>query len=224
MFMRQRQPQAQQYPAKRNSLIPTTNRRCFASSSSSSSSTVVKQMAMFGVAGLAAFGITQVLGDNITAEDNDYDDDQAVPPQAEITDRVYFDIDINSIPAGRVVIGLYGSTVPLTVQNFKTLCEGSSKDPKSGRLLSYSGSSFHRVIPDFMIQGGDFTNHNGRFSWSFSCFYQTYFGVMTLNPHVPIWNHILPFCDFHEPWSTFSPQAQEDFPSMEPNFQMKTSN
>ena len=119
-------------------------------------------MAMFGVAGLAAYGLTQVLGESITEDDDDYDDEQAVPPQAEITDRVYFDIDINSRPAGRVVIGLYGSTVPLTVKNFKTLCEGSTKDPKSGMVLSYSGSSFHRVIPDFMIQGGDFTNHNGK--------------------------------------------------------------
>lgn len=160
--MRQQRQQQQQYLTKRSNAIRTTNSRHFASSSSSSSSsTVVKQMAMFGVAGLAAYGITQLLGESITVEEDDHDDDQAVPPQAEITDHIYFDIDINSRPAGRVVIGLYGSTVPLTVKNFKALCEGSSKDPKSGKILSYSGSSFHRVIPDFMLQGGDFTNHNG---------------------------------------------------------------
>jgi len=142
----------------------THQQRCFASSSSSgpSSSSVLKQMTMFGIAGLAAYGITQLLGEQMVDKDDDeLDNDQAVPPQADITDRVYFDIDINSQPVGRVVIGLYGSIVPQTVKNFKTLCEGSSKDARTGKLLSYSGSSFHRVIPEFMIQGGDFTNHNG---------------------------------------------------------------
>jgi len=120
-------------------------------------------MAMFGVAGVAAFGITKVLGESLKEDEKqeDYDEDEAVPPQAEITDRVYFDIDINSRPAGRVVIGLYGTVTPRTVNNFKALCEGTSKDSRSGMPLSYSGSSFHRIIPNFMIQGGDFTNHNG---------------------------------------------------------------
>lgn len=126
-------------------------------------------MGTFGVAGLAAFGITKLLSEQLIVEDDDVDDlngnngDEAVKPQAEITDRVYFDVEIDSRPAGRIVIGLYGSTVPRTVHNFKTLCDGSMKDAKSGMKLSYDGSSFHRVIPNFMIQGGDFTNHNGEF-------------------------------------------------------------
>lgn len=141
-------------------------KRGFASSSgsSSSSSVMVKQVAMFGVAGVVAFAVTKLLGEQMEEEDDDdigHDDDTAVPPQADITDRVYFDIDINSQPAGRVVIGLYGSVVPRTVANFKTLCDGTTKDARSGKTLSFSGSSFHRIIPDFMIQGGDFTNHNG---------------------------------------------------------------
>ena len=146
----------------------TIQKRLASSSSggggSSSGSSMLGQVAMFGIAGLAAYGVTQLLSESMKA-DPEYDDDGdngvAVPPQAEITDKVYFDIDINSRPAGRVVIGLYGSTVPKTVKNFKCLCEGNMTDEKSGKLLAFTGTSFHRVIPDFMIQGGDFTNHNG---------------------------------------------------------------
>ncbi len=135
--------------------------RHFATSpSGGSAATVVRNMAMFGVAGLAAFGITQVLGDQMSADD-EIEEGEAIKPQAEITSRVYFDIDINSRPAGRIVMGLYGNVVPKTVENFATLCEGSKTDPRSGRRLAYAGSSFHRIIPNFMLQGGDFTAHNG---------------------------------------------------------------
>mmetsp|Transcript_22132 Transcript_22132/g.32135 ORF Transcript_22132/g.32135 Transcript_22132/m.32135 type:complete len:228 (-) Transcript_22132:139-822(-) len=73
---------------------------------------------------------------------------------AEITDTVFFDISIDGGAAGRVEMGLYGSTVPKTAENFKQLCEG-----KPG--FGYKGSSFHRIIPEFMVQGGDFTNFDG---------------------------------------------------------------
>lgn len=123
-----------------------TMKRQFASSSNSSA--VIRNMAMFGVAGITAFGITQILSNSIN--EPEIEEGEAVPPQAEITHRVYFDVDINSIPAGRVVMGLYGNVVPKTVKNFYMLCEGNLKDPNSGLQLSYSGSSFHRIIPNFV--------------------------------------------------------------------------
>merc|ERR1712039_940160 len=72
----------------------------------------------------------------------------------DITKKVYFDIDIQDKPAGRIIFGLYGDIVPKTVDNFYTLSTNSTGD-------SYKGCPFHRIIPGFMIQGGDFTNFNG---------------------------------------------------------------
>ena len=93
---------------------------------------------------------------------------------------MFFDIQHGNEKLGRIVIGLFGKTVPKTVKNFKTIVEGtevslflkklyrffnygytSLQTYGDGKPLSYKGSTFHRIIKDFMIQGGDFTNGDG---------------------------------------------------------------
>jgi len=82
--------------------------------------------------------------------------------QKKITNpRVFFDITIGGAPVGRILMELYADSVPKTAENFRCLCTGEKGMGKAGKPLHFKGSIFHRVIHDFMIQGGDFTNFNG---------------------------------------------------------------
>ena len=76
--------------------------------------------------------------------------------------KVFFDISINGKDAGRIIFELFSDVVPKTAENFRALCTGEKGKGKSGKPLHFKGSPFHRIIPDFMIQGGDFTLGNGR--------------------------------------------------------------
>ncbi|KAK0057310.1 peptidyl-prolyl cis-trans isomerase B [Biomphalaria pfeifferi] len=100
----------------------------------------------FIVAGVVLFAISSVVS--------------SADKGPKVTDKVYFDVAIGGENIGRIEIGLFGKTVPETVKNFKALAV-SDQVAKDGTKLSYKDSKFHRVIKDFMIQGGDFTRGDG---------------------------------------------------------------
>ncbi|XP_063483933.1 peptidyl-prolyl cis-trans isomerase E isoform X4 [Symphalangus syndactylus] len=100
-----------------------------------------------------------------TLEENQ-EEEGSEPPKAETQEgepaakkarsnpQVYMDIKIGNKPAGRIQMLLRSDVVPMTAENFRCLCTHE-------KGFGFKGSSFHRIIPQFMCQGGDFTNHNG---------------------------------------------------------------
>lgn len=75
--------------------------------------------------------------------------------------QVFFDITIGGVPAGRIVMELRADVAPKTAENFRALCTGEKGMATTNQSLHFKGSSFHRIIPGFMCQGGDFTRGNG---------------------------------------------------------------
>ncbi|KAK5172337.1 Peptidyl-prolyl cis-trans isomerase H [Saxophila tyrrhenica] len=73
---------------------------------------------------------------------------------------VFFDVTLGGEPLGRIKMELFADIVPRTAENFRQFCTGETKNP-SGRPQGYKNCRFHRVIKDFMIQGGDFLNGDG---------------------------------------------------------------
>ncbi|GMH95487.1 hypothetical protein TrVE_jg9155 [Triparma verrucosa] len=91
-------------------------------------------------------------------------------PQSTITHRVYLDVQINNQPPQRIILGLYGDSCPKTVQNYLALCTTGVDVPSTvdsplntsqGSTRSYKNTPLHRIIPSFMLQGGDITSGNG---------------------------------------------------------------
>lgn len=75
--------------------------------------------------------------------------------------KVFFDVQIAGKDSGKIVFELFDDITPKTAANFKALCTGEKGIGNSGKPLHFKDSIFHRVIPGFMAQGGDFTNGNG---------------------------------------------------------------
>jgi len=76
--------------------------------------------------------------------------------------RVFFDVEVGGRPVGRIEFELFSKTAPKTAENFRALATGEKGIGKSGKKLHYKGSIFHRIIPGFMCQAGDFTRGDGR--------------------------------------------------------------
>lgn len=75
--------------------------------------------------------------------------------------KVFFEISIAQKIAGKITFELFKDSVPKTVENFRCLCTGEKGKGKQDKPLHYKGNIFHRIIPEFMVQGGDIILGNG---------------------------------------------------------------
>merc|ERR1711887_519699 len=107
-----------------------------------------------GIAAMKVLSVTGVVLALVFLLSNTGSTVEAQKKGPKVTHKVWFDISIGGEEAGRIEIGLFGKTVPKTVENFVEL----AKKPEGE---GYKGSKFHRVIKDFMLQGGDFTRGDG---------------------------------------------------------------
>uniref|UniRef100_A0A8C9GS77 Peptidyl-prolyl cis-trans isomerase n=1 Tax=Piliocolobus tephrosceles TaxID=591936 RepID=A0A8C9GS77_9PRIM len=90
--------------------------------------------------------------------------------------KVFFDISIDNKNAGRIVFELFNDITPRTCENFRSLCVGD-KVGSRGKKLFYKDSIFHRIIPNFMCQGGDITSGNGSGVFFLIPYYFIYFFI-----------------------------------------------
>jgi hypothetical protein len=107
-------------------------RRLVSTNNGGSSSAILQNVAMFAIAGCLGYGAMAVFNSSDDSIDNN--GSGPVSPSAPITSRVYFDVTAQNQPLGRVIIGLYGDTVPKTVANFQSLCIGNKN--LNGKQLS----------------------------------------------------------------------------------------
>jgi hypothetical protein len=105
---------------------------------------VLSIMSVFIIAGFSGLdgGPVKSKYDHVSADD----------ASNEANPRVYFDIEIGGVKAGRIVMELFSNMAPKTAENFRALCTGEKGTGKSGSKLHYKNSIFHRVIPGFMCQ------------------------------------------------------------------------